>query len=88
MARRTGEEPCRLPKNGPARDSREGIAVPWQDISGNWATLTNRADMADKWAPLAGPGGWNDPGEAGRSGGGLQQNDSRRALSSSHCRHD
>ena len=36
-----------------------------QDISGNWATLINRADMSDKWAPLAGPGGWNDPGEAG-----------------------
>ena len=31
------------------------------DISGDWATVTNRADIADKWASLAGPGGWNDP---------------------------
>jgi hypothetical protein len=27
-----------------------------QDISGDWGTLTNRADISDKWAPLAGPG--------------------------------
>lgn len=32
-----------------------------QDISGNWETFTNRADISDKWAPLAGPGAWNDP---------------------------
>ena len=31
------------------------------DISGDWNDILNRADIADKWAPLAGPGGWNDP---------------------------
>ena len=29
------------------------------DISGDWKDIINRADIADKWAPLAGPGGWN-----------------------------
>jgi alpha-galactosidase len=31
------------------------------DISGDWNDIINRADIADKWAPLARPGGWNDP---------------------------
>ena len=31
------------------------------DIGGNWGSIVNRADIADKWAPLAEPGGWNDP---------------------------
>ena len=31
------------------------------DIEGTTSAVLNRADMADKWAPLAGPGGWNDP---------------------------
>ena len=30
------------------------------DICGSNCALA-RADTADKWAPLAGPGGWNDP---------------------------
>lgn len=30
------------------------------DISGDWKNIINRADIADKWAPLAGRGGWND----------------------------
>lgn len=51
-----GGSPGALPPQPPP-------ARPLQDISGNWVTLTNRADIADKWAPLAGPGGWNDPGE-------------------------
>jgi alpha-galactosidase len=31
------------------------------DISANVDTMLKRADLSDKWAPLAGPGGWNDP---------------------------
>ena len=31
------------------------------DIGGDWSSIINRADIADKWAPLAAPGGWNDP---------------------------
>ena len=32
------------------------------DIESNYDDILNRADISDKWAPLAGPGGWNDPG--------------------------
>ena len=32
------------------------------DISSNYHDITNRADISDKWSPLAGSGGWNDPG--------------------------
>ena len=31
------------------------------DISPSVSTFLDRADLSDKWAPLAGPGGWNDP---------------------------
>ena len=32
-----------------------------KDICGSWGCTINRASISDKWAPLAGPGGWNDP---------------------------
>ena len=32
-----------------------------KDICGNFACTLNRASVSDKWAPLAGPGGYNDP---------------------------
>eukprot|EP00729_Bicosta_minor_P014525 gene14527-23594_t len=31
------------------------------DIASNYNDITNRADISDKWSPLAGSGGWNDP---------------------------
>ena len=31
------------------------------DICRSFDCVLNRADLSDKWAPLAGPGGWNDP---------------------------
>ncbi len=31
------------------------------DISSNWMNIVNRADISDKWAPLAGPGGCKQP---------------------------
>ena len=41
------------------------VANMWRtgvDIEGTWDAILDRADMADKWAPLAGPRyGWNDP---------------------------
>ena len=31
------------------------------DIGRSFSDVLNRADISDKWAPLAGPGSWNDP---------------------------
>ena len=31
------------------------------DIQNDWNTVITRADLNDKWAQSAGPGGWNDP---------------------------
>ena len=31
------------------------------DIQGDITQVLLRADISDKWSPLAGPGGWNDP---------------------------
>jgi len=31
-----------------------------KDIGSDFGTVLNRASISDKWAPLAGPGGWND----------------------------
>ena len=31
------------------------------DIAGEWGSVLESADVCDKWAPLAGPGAWNDP---------------------------
>ena len=47
----------------PAQSSE--VANMWRtgvDIEGTWDAMLDRADVADKWAPLAGPkAGWNDP---------------------------
>lgn len=47
-------------------DVRQGpkLANLWRvakDICSSWACTINRASVSDKWAPLAGPGGFNDP---------------------------
>eukprot|EP01018_Ginkgo_biloba_P033905 Gb_08854 [translate_table: standard] len=31
------------------------------DINNSWDSITSRADLNNKWAHYAGPGGWNDP---------------------------
>lgn len=31
------------------------------DIESDYESILDRADISDKWSPLAGPGGWNDP---------------------------
>lgn len=49
------------------------VANVWRvamDISADFGTVTNRADISDKWAPLAGPGGYNDPDMIAVQGGG------------------
>jgi Alpha galactosidase A/Alpha galactosidase C-terminal beta sandwich domain len=30
-------------------------------FGGSWTGFLDNADVSDKWAPIAGPGGWNDP---------------------------
>jgi len=32
-----------------------------QDINNTWTRIVSRADLNNKWAKYAGPGGWNDP---------------------------
>ena len=41
------------------------------DINANYGTILDRADTNDKWAPLAGPGSWNDPDMLEVGNGGL-----------------
>ena len=45
-------------------DLRQSVKVSnlWRvakDIGSDLGTVLNRASISDKWAPLAGPGGWN-----------------------------
>eukprot|EP00937_MAST-01D_sp_MAST-1D-sp2_P001136 g1136.t1 len=46
------------PEQGPKVSNMWRIGT---DISCRWDDILDRADISDKWAPLAGPGGWNDP---------------------------
>ena len=46
------------------------------DINAQFATILDRADTNDKWAPLAGPGSWNDP-DMLEIGNGLTDGESR-----------
>ncbi|KAK9665970.1 hypothetical protein RND81_14G150200 [Saponaria officinalis] len=41
------------------------------DIQDNWDSMTSNADLNDKWAPYAGPGGWNDPDMLEVGNGGM-----------------
>jgi alpha-galactosidase len=41
------------------------------DISDNWATMTNRADLNEVLYPYAGPGSWNDPDMLEVGNGGM-----------------
>ena len=47
-------------------DVRQSVKVSnlWRvgkDIGTDFETVLNRASISDKWSPLSGPGGWNDP---------------------------
>ncbi|XP_076958267.1 alpha-galactosidase 3-like [Bidens hawaiensis] len=41
------------------------------DISDTWESMTSIADLNDKWAAYAGPGGWNDPDMLEVGNGGM-----------------
>ncbi|WOG92685.1 hypothetical protein DCAR_0311960 [Daucus carota subsp. sativus] len=41
------------------------------DISDSWKSMTAIADLNDKWAGYAGPGGWNDPDMLEVGNGGM-----------------
>lgn len=43
------------------------------DIKDNWASITSRADLNDKWWSYAAPGGWNDPDMLEVGNGGLTE---------------
>ncbi|VAI17068.1 unnamed protein product [Triticum turgidum subsp. durum] len=42
-----------------------------EDIKNTWESMTDNADKNDKWAPYAGPGGWNDPDMLEVGNGGM-----------------
>ncbi|KAJ3682900.1 hypothetical protein LUZ60_013127 [Juncus effusus] len=42
-----------------------------EDISDTWKSMTDIADLNDKWASYAGPGGWNDPDMLEVGNGGM-----------------
>ncbi|KAL7582286.1 alpha-galactosidase 3 [Lactuca sativa] len=41
------------------------------DIADTWESMTSIADLNDKWAAYAGPGGWNDPDVLEVGNGGM-----------------
>jgi alpha-galactosidase len=52
----------------PDREQSVLVSNIWRvacDTAADVDTFLDRADISDKWAPLAGPGGWNDPCVAG-----------------------
>ncbi|KAI4347394.1 hypothetical protein L6164_008210 [Bauhinia variegata] len=54
---------CEWGQEDPATWAK-GVGNSWRttgDIQDNWDSMTSIADLNDKWASYAGPGGWNDP---------------------------
>lgn len=47
------------------------------DINANYGTITNRADLNDKWGPFTGPGAWADPDMIQCGNGGLSDAECR-----------
>ncbi|KAL3724970.1 hypothetical protein ACJRO7_030047 [Eucalyptus globulus] len=52
-----------------------------EDILDNWDRMTSRADLNDKWASYAGPGGWNDPDMLEVGNGGMTTEEYRSHFS-------
>ena len=42
-----------------------------KDIKDTWDMMISRADLNNKWADYAGPGGWNDPDMLEVGNGGM-----------------
>ncbi|CAI9768266.1 unnamed protein product [Fraxinus pennsylvanica] len=51
------------------------------DIKDNWESMTTIADLNDKWAAYAGPGGWNDPDMLEVGNGGMTYHEYRAHFS-------
>ncbi|KAK1399320.1 Alpha-galactosidase [Heracleum sosnowskyi] len=51
------------------------------DISDSWKSMTAIADLNDKWAVYAGPGGWNDPDMLEVGNGGMTYQEYRAHFS-------
>ncbi|XP_039156663.1 alpha-galactosidase-like [Eucalyptus grandis] len=51
------------------------------DIFDNWDRMTSQADLNDKWASYAGPGGWNDPDMLEVGNGGMTTEEYRSHFS-------
>ncbi|KAL2453546.1 Alpha-galactosidase 2 [Abeliophyllum distichum] len=51
------------------------------DISDHWDSMTSRADLNDKWAAYARPGGWNDPDMLEVGNGGMTKEEYRSHFS-------
>ncbi|GLJ14357.1 hypothetical protein SUGI_0231940 [Cryptomeria japonica] len=51
------------------------------DISDSWRSMTTIADLNDKWAAYAGPGGWNDPDMLEVGNGGMTYKEYRAHFS-------
>ncbi|KAJ8764163.1 hypothetical protein K2173_005080 [Erythroxylum novogranatense] len=47
------------------------------DINDTWASMTTIADLNNKWAAYAGPGGWNDPDMLEVGNGGMTYHEYR-----------
>ncbi|GER38410.1 alpha-galactosidase [Striga asiatica] len=52
-----------------------------EDIKDSWDSMTYLADLNDKWASYAGPGGWNDPDMLEVGNGGMSAKEYRSHFS-------
>ncbi|KAK1327079.1 Alpha-galactosidase [Acorus calamus] len=61
-----------------------GIGNSWRttgDIKDNWESMTSIADLNDRWASYARPGGWNDPDMLEVGNGGMTTEEYRSHFS-------
>ncbi|XP_031497497.1 alpha-galactosidase 3 [Nymphaea colorata] len=61
-----------------------GVGNSWRttdDITDSWISMTTIADLNDKWAAYAGPGGWNDPDMLEVGNGGMTYQEYRSHFS-------
>ncbi|KAF3786935.1 Alpha-galactosidase 3 [Nymphaea thermarum] len=61
-----------------------GVGNSWRttdDIADSWISVTTIADLNDKWAAYAGPGGWNDPDMLEVGNGGMTYQEYRSHFS-------
>ncbi|KAI4991161.1 hypothetical protein ZWY2020_039532 [Hordeum vulgare] len=52
-----------------------------EDIKNTWESMTDNIDKSNKWAPYAGPGGWNDPDMLEVGNGGMTTEEYRSHFS-------